>query len=218
MAGHPATYYGRLANGQRLGATLTLSGPQGATVEGRLFVAPSFEDLPIKGQVLQGSRLVLKSAGADQPVFEGQFPESHEGRTGLTCDVVVGALTEGGPATLQLSHVSVHDAPSVGPERDALNRLALAVQQAIVTGDSKALAQHVRYPLTVMLSGTPRRRLVIRNAQEFIQSYAKIVGVALRTRMADEVPHDIFCRDLGCMLADGRIWLDGGKIVSISGF
>lgn len=201
----PFTYYGHLSDGRKFGATLVYSGDDGASVRGRVFIGPRYEDIPVLGNIRGRTEVTLTSTKDGATVFQGSFLESPDGLSKFECQELKGSIADVGPATFALYHsmASLED-----PELDTRNSVALAVHDAILSGNSRELAKHIHYPISLLLGDDTRHPLIIKNAAEFRRKYGEIVGPRLKELVRNEVPHDIFCRDIGCMMVNGMIWFN----------
>ena len=213
----PFTYYGRITDGRRFGATLAFADPSGSVVTGRLFVAPDYRDIAVEGTIAGRHELRLAAVETGKVVLEGAFVDSWAGRTGLGCDVVIGhALGEA--ALLQLDHIG-GGGLALTPELAAMNAAALDVQRAVLAQRPDLLADHVRFPLQVTDLAHDARRMEIRGRAEFLRLYPTLIGPALEPALREVVPHDLFAHDDRSMMAAGRIWFDedgDGRIESMS--
>jgi hypothetical protein len=88
-----------------------------------------------------------------------------------------------------------------------------AARRAMLAEDRHAAAQYVHFPLRVNVG---KQHLTVRNAQEFEGNWSKIFTPAMLAVLRGSVPHEMFCRDLGIMLASGEFWFDEKGLTSVN--
>jgi len=61
------------------------------------------------------------------------------------------------------------------------------------------------------------KRAKAANEQEFLKNYDRIFSPKFVSRIRAAVPHNMFARDQGIMLADGAVWFDDkGKVFALN--
>ena len=198
--GSESTFFGKQADGRKLGATLAWGVPEGQQVAGRVFREPKYADVPIQGLFDPPSNVVLSSALDGTVVFRGTFVDGdRDSAGGAHCDVLAGATGDGIAAVLKL-HSGRHGSSP------RMNEVALAVHDAILAGDAARLADYVRFPFQAW--GPGGRKPIIHDRAQFVRAYAQIVSPALKAQVQADIPHDLSCRTDGCWMGHGFIWFD----------
>jgi hypothetical protein len=90
------------------------------------------------------------------------------------------------------------------------------LKQALATNDRAAIAGMVSYPLRV--NSTAARPAVYRDAAALKGHYARIFTPDIKKAVAAAKPDNLFARDQGVMIGDGKIWMNeiGGAIKIIT--
>lgn len=83
-----------------------------------------------------------------------------------------------------------------------------ALLQAVEVDDVKKVASLVRYPLQVN-QGKGKRPLVIANAAEFREKYARIFDRKTRHAVLQAEPARLFCKQGSAMIGGGIVWASG---------
>lgn len=210
--------YAGVVAGKAVGMTLTF---HGSRVDGQVFVAPDFRDMPVKGQVNSNGDVTLSIAASNTAiasVFHGKFKDL------VYCDSLDGSWDQpvaGIPATgwvLDLGHTGSADEGKnyysrLGVSDDhQIDDNAQALQQAIRARDKQTVAKMVDYPLPVMFG---RKPVKIKNSEQFLEYYDQIFLPYLVSEIAAAIPHHMFSKGDGALLTS-TIWLDNtGKLSSI---
>lgn len=79
-------------------------------------------------------------------------------------------------------------------------------QAAVRSGDGKAAAGLVHYPISVDVGG---RKIVIRTADDFAARFSTIVTPQIARAVATEAIGDMLVNDQGVMLGQGEVWVGG---------
>lgn len=86
---------------------------------------------------------------------------------------------------------------------------------AVLSGDKKTAAEYVAYPVRINI--TSRRHYFINNKKEFLKKYDQLFGPKMVDAFKRDVPHDLFAKNGGIMLAYGYVWFnDLGKVAAIN--
>ena len=187
-------YHGTLGT-QRIGLTLRTSNTGSATADSRIevvyyFYVKHLRNIPLKVIEHKGRRLTLAeadSAGVPIAIFHLEFPPDSEDLVG-TWDSVDGKRNL--PTRLTSTYsVSGEGAGRCGLDAAQTKHIEDRVrsfQQAFIKGDATRLKRDFQYDL--------------RRNSPFLQG------------VADSVPHDMFCRDVGFLF--GSFWFnyDGNLI------
>lgn len=86
--------------------------------------------------------------------------------------------------------------------RDVFDRF----QQAVISDDKAGVASLVVYPLEVEIDG---ERHEIRDANEFVASWDRIVTPEIVQVVSNQRYRDLFVNWQGVMLGDGQVWING---------
>jgi hypothetical protein len=207
-------YYGHLDDGRKFGVTLIDNKTTFNAFEGRLYIGPLYRDIAVEGNVVETTDLTLRDVEG-HVVLEGHFLDDFEGLHDLGCDALHVRLADGSEGTMRM--IAGGFALATLQNQDAVNAVILDVHDAILAGDARRLAKHVRFPLKITYpSSHSSRPIVIRNARDFIHEGHEIIGPNLQKLVGHDVPHDPFCRGDDCALANGWIWFDKDlKITSL---
>jgi hypothetical protein len=203
---------------------LSLHQRDGQKLAGSYFYKRYLKDIPLTGEFTADRDVVLhendaqgKPAGKFALHFAEKDPRHKRGGDAqLTIDVLTGTWTSAdGKKTLPVYLAFAQILPGAeeghryrvaGAEDDALvERNAQAFCRAVEKGDRQAVASTVRYPVAYSLNG---KRTKAANEQEFLKNYDRIFTPKFVSRIRAAVPHNMFARDLGIMLADGAVWFD----------
>lgn len=170
--------------------------------------------LPLKG-TLENNQLNLYANGVQQgssPEFSGKI---------LTVDDVEGVFNvivdqmDNEPAKLKLISMGTgaqgHRYNNMGSEDDALiNTFAKNLQKSVLTGDAKAFAAAVAYPITVDIAGKATQ---IQNETTFVKNYEKIMNPAMKKVLSSCYTSELFSRTEGAMLGSDTFNLWIGLVV-----
>jgi hypothetical protein len=93
----------------------------------------------------------------------------------------------------------------LGPEKAKLARAFLSGLKSAVELDKRSkVADMMRFPLRV---GTPKKRLEIRDREEFLYNYDHILTPKVKAKIADEMSSRcLFANWQGYMVGDGEVW------------
>lgn len=96
---------------------------------------------------------------------------------------------------------------TLGPEKAKLARTFLSELKTAVELDQRSkVANMIRFPVPV---GTPKRRLQIKDREEFLYNYEPIVTSKVKATLANEVSSKcLFANWQGFMVGDGEVWFD----------
>lgn len=212
---------------------LTLRQRDAQKLTGSYFYKRYLKDIPLTGEFTAERDLVLRendAQGKPAGTFTLHFAEKdprHKrgGDAPLTIDVLTGTWTSADgkktlPVYLALAQIlpgaeEGHRYRVAGAADDALiERNAQAFCRAVEKGDRQAVASAVHYPLAYSLNG---KRAKAANEQEFLKNYDRIFSPKFVSRIRAAVPHNMFARDQGIMLADGAVWFDEkGKVFALN--
>jgi hypothetical protein len=212
---------------------LTLHQRDGQRLTGSYFYKCCLKDIPLTGEFTAERDLVLSENDAQgKPAatftlhFAEKDPRHKRGSDApLTIDVLTGSWTSAdGKKTLPVYLALAQILPGAeegqryrvaGAADDALiERNAQAFCRAVEKGDRQAVASAVRYPLAYSLSGKCAK---VANEQEFLKNYDRIFTPKFVSRIRASVPHNMFARDQGIMLADGAVWFDEkGRVFALN--
>ena len=92
------------------------------------------------------------------------------------------------------------------PASDVIDFL-LEIQNSLRTGNKEKLASLVYYPITIRLEGNQDTE--IKNAEEFIANYDKIVTPEWKTIILAQEPARLFTNWQGVMVHRGELWFTG---------
>jgi hypothetical protein len=84
--------------------------------------------------------------------------------------------------------------------------VVLSLQKAVAAHDSTAVANLVRYPISVSIGG---RKTMIRNAKTFIANYDAIMTPDIVSTVENQKYEDLFVNYQGVMFGRGQIWVNG---------
>jgi hypothetical protein len=82
----------------------------------------------------------------------------------------------------------------------------LSLQKAVAAHDVTAVADLVRYPISVSING---RKTMIRNAKAFIANYSAIMTPDIVATVKSQKYEDLFVNYQGVMFGRGQIWVNG---------
>ena len=201
-------------------------------VDGTYFYTTQLKDIAIKGNIVDGKKLVLDeidSAGQNTGYFEGEFAEQDPlgkfGTSKLQCEVITDNWHSQDnplkklPFYLALQSESDsklnHRYQIAGAEDDQhINQIAQHFWESVKLGNKNEVASLIAYPITVkLLKGSKR----IRNALEFLKYYDAIFTVQFVQAIANATPRNMFARDQGIMLGNGEVWFGAnGKVISLN--
>ncbi len=93
----------------------------------------------------------------------------------------------------------------LGPEKAKLARTFLSELKSAVEQDQRSkVAIMIRFPLKV---GTPKKRLVIKDREEFLYNYEHILTAKVKAKIGDEMSSKcLFANWQGYMVGDGEVW------------
>ena len=211
---------------------LTLHQRDGQKLTGSYFYTRYLKDIPLSGEFTGERDLVLRendAQGKPAGTFTLHFAESDprhrlSSAAPLADDVLTGTWTSADNARslavyLGLAHIvygeSGHRYRAAGADDDSLiERNAQAFCRAVAKGDRQEVAKLTQYPVAFSLGG---KRVKAASAEEFLKYYDRIFTSNFRARIRTGVPHNMFARDQGIMLADGAVWFDDkGKVVALN--
>ena len=201
-------------------------------VDGVYFYTTQLKDISIKGNIVDGKKLVLDemdSTGHITGKFEGEFAEQDPlgkfGTSKLQCEVITGnwhsqdnplkklpfyfALQSEGSSTLSNRY------QIAGAEDDQhINQMAQHFWESVKLGNKNEVASQIAYPITVkLLKGSKR----IRNAKEFLKYYDAIFTARFVQATSYATPRNMFARDQGIMLGNGEVWFGPhGKVITLN--
>ncbi|MEI6739458.1 MAG: hypothetical protein WCK74_04020 [Gemmatimonadaceae bacterium] len=211
---------------------------RGDSVQGIYARGDDLQDRALRGTLTAGHLLRLEErtgTGNSAPTgrFDADFPERDPGPTygdsPLTCDVIAGSYQPvdrngqptGASAAVYLttegstSGSLAHRYGAIGVRDDAVvHRGAEAFWRGVQRNDRKTVAAQLRYPLTVLVKGRPRR---FRSAAEFVAAYDAVMTPAFRATILNAIPRHMFVRDQGVMLGSGAVWFGRtGQVIALS--
>lgn len=139
---------------------------------------------------------------ASTPAAETQAAVAADGTDGAGNDGAVDA-----PAAPGEDDTSVAaDIESIlGGNVDDYRAAFLALQKAVAAGDKDAVSQMVLYPLEGAVDG----KRTIRDADQFVQEYDRIVTPAVSNAIARQKFADLMVNKNGLMFGNGQVWLTG---------
>lgn len=182
--------------------------------EGHYFYANKLLDIRLDGRV-EGENVTLEEPGGGAFHLHFVSNDSAKGQslnfynsTGLQ-----GVWTKGDktlPVTLGFS--TVYDGPArtrwyadVTNESDAVFEARVRkFLRAVIADDKGAAAGLVSYPLRV----NGPRSLVIRSKADLAARWEQIFTPALKARLRDAIPHEMFVHNGDAMVGDGVVWFD----------
>jgi hypothetical protein len=91
-------------------------------------------------------------------------------------------------------------------EHAKYERVILSLQKAVVAHDSAAVANLVRYPISVSIGG---RKTMIQNAKMFLANYGAIMTPDIVSTVKTQKYEDLFVNYQGVMFGRGQIWVNG---------
>jgi hypothetical protein len=222
-------YEGHIAGQHRIRMTLVF-GP--AEITGVYFYASQLKDIPLRGRLLDATRVVLEEldpAGQPRARFEAEFPqtapESKFGSSELQCEVIRGTWRKIGaeaalPVVLEMEGGTAGSLKSrygaIGVrDPEALHRNSHAFWRAVQREGRKAAARLIRYPILVDTAAGPRRYT---SAEQLLADYDLIFTPGFRELIAQGLPRHMFVRDQGAMLGHGQVWFGAdGKVTALNG-
>ena len=223
----------------RVRLTLVFRGDSVAGVYSR---GDDLQDRTLRGTLSAGHLLRLEErtgtgagTGTGTPTgrFDADFPERDPGPTygdsPLTCDVIAGRHQPldrsgqpiGAPATVYLttegstSGSLAHRYGAIGVRDDAVvHRGAATFWRAVQRNDRPTVAAQLRYPITILVQGRPRR---FQTATAFLAAYDAVMTAAFRETILSAIPRHMFVRDQGVMLGSGAVWFGRtGQVIALS--
>jgi hypothetical protein len=222
-------YEGEIAHKYRIRMTL-IFGEQ--DIAGVYFYASQRKDIPLKGRMLDGNRLVLEefdSAGIAIARFEAEFPEkdpkSKFGDSSLQCEVIRGIWSKPGgsmiPVFLEQESGNSGSLKSrygiIGvsnPEK--LHHNSQAFWLAVKNDDRKTAAALVRYPIRVDTAAGRKRYTT---ASELLTDYELIFTPRFREEISKGLPRNMFVRGEGAMLGNGQVWFGSdGRVKALNNY
>ncbi|NRR33205.1 hypothetical protein HSX11_23820 [Oxalobacteraceae bacterium] len=199
-----------------------------AGVVGNYFYASQLKDIALKGTVRDGRSLTLDELGPDNKVsagieasFADKDPKGSFGNSELACEVIVGNWSRPGadkklPVYLKLESITGGTLDNrYGEGKDEqVHANARRFRDAVKSGDKKAVASLLAYPISVNLAG---KRVHLKKAAELIAHYDAIFTPDYRGLILAAVPRNMFSRDQGIMLGSGQVWFNGdGKVIALN--
>ena len=93
----------------------------------------------------------------------------------------------------------------LGPEKAKLARAFLSELKSAVEQDQRSkVASMIRFPLRVV---TPKKRLAIKDREEFLYNYDHILTAKVKAMIGDEMSSKcLFANWQGYMVGDGEVW------------
>ncbi len=222
-------YEGHIAGQHRIRMTLVFG--QGE-ITGVYFYASQLKDIPLRGRLLDATRVVLEEldpAGQPSARFEAEFPqtapESKFGSSELQCEVIRGVWRKIGaeaalPVVLEMEGGTAGSLKSrygaIGVrDPEALHRNSQAFWRAVQREDRKAAARLIRYPIRIDTAAGQRRYT---SAEQLLADYDLIFTPGFRELIAQGLPRHMFVRDQGAMLGHGQVWFGAdGKVTALNG-
>ncbi len=114
------------------------------------------------------------------------------------------------PGTRMLTGEFSEEHPMLEPrDRETYRTLILALNE----NPAQTIAGLIDYPLALRIG---KKLLVIENSAEFVSIYKRAMPKELRTEILSENPDEVLINWKGVAPARGRIWICGGKIVSLT--
>ena len=222
-------YEGEIASKYRIRMTLIFGELE---ITGVYFYASQFKDIPLRGRMLDGNRLVLEevnSAGATSARFEAEFPEkdpqSKFGDSSLQCEVIRGTWSKPGGSAMPVSLAQESGTSGSLKSRygiigvsdpEKLHRNSQAFWLAVKTDDRKTATALIRYPIRVD-TGAGRKSYTA--ATELLTDYDLIFTPRFREEIAKGFPRNMFVRGEGAMLGNGQVWFSSdGKVKTLNNY
>ncbi len=221
-------YDGSLGEKHRVRMTLVFIGEE---VSGLYFYASQLRDIVLRGNVRDGTDILLDEINAAGNVvarFEGRFQERDpRGRFGdgkLECEAIVGTwskLDGSGELPFHLSlesgtagNLANRYAPAGAVDDKLVHRSAYRFWDAVRRGDRETVANSVAYPISTNLHGGRKR---LRSPAELIANYDAIFSSKYRQAISSALPRNMFVRDQGIMLGTGEVWFGpDGKVIALN--
>ena len=221
-------YEGHIAGQHRIRMTLVFG--QGE-ITGVYFYASQLKDIPLRGRLLDATRVVLEEldpAGQPSARFEAEFPqtapESKFGSSELQCEVIRGVWRKIGaeaalPVVLEMEGGTAGSLKSrygaIGVrDPEALHRNSQAFWRAVQREDRKAAARLIRYPIRIDTAAGQRRYT---SAEQLLADYDLIFTPGFRELIAQGLPRHMFVRDQGAMLGHGQVWFGAdGRVTALN--
>lgn len=221
-------YDGTMGGQYRIRMTLVFGEKE---ITGVYFYASQLKDIPLRGRMLDGTRVVLEehdAAGAVSARFEAEFPEQDPGGkygdSKLECEIIRGTWSrpDGGAAIPVSLSMESGTAASLNnryaalgvndPEK--LHRNSQAFWLAVKRDDRKAVAALIRYPIRVDTAASRKRYAT---ARELLADYELIFTPPFREEIALGLPRNMFVRSEGAMLGSGQVWFGpDGKVMALN--
>ena len=213
---------------RKLGVTLIYDD---VTVRGSYYFHDDLTDIPVYGWLLPNNRIELRVQNVNKEIttiIEGRFV-----RPGKCCDTgatksnILGAWHWGSkpskgspPIFLSLDNATARTKGEgrysvAGVDDDSIIELAAkSLCKWIMGGKRTEIAELIDYPINVHVGGN---RIEIRDSKVFLNHYDQIFTQEFKKRIAQCVPHNMFCKYTGVMLGSGEIWFGAdGKVIAIN--
>jgi hypothetical protein len=78
-------------------------------------------------------------------------------------------------------------------------------QAAVATDDRSRVAQMVEFPISIQVSGKPKR---LRNRSELLKYYDVAFDTKVKGLIAEQQFNELFCNWQGIMIGRGEIWVN----------
>ena len=91
-------------------------------------------------------------------------------------------------------------------DRVKYQAVILSLQKAVAAHNVTAVADLVRYPISVSING---RKTMIRNVKAFIANYSAIMTPDIVATVKSQKYEDLFVNYQGVMFGRGQIWVNG---------
>lgn len=90
---------------------------------------------------------------------------------------------------------------------DQLHSFFADFKAALISGDSRRVAELVRYPLRV----NDVHRMTIKNKAQLLRRYAQVFTAPVLSDIRTAEPAAIFCRHGAAMIGSGAVWVSGNN-------
>jgi len=222
-------YDGEIASKNRIRMTLIFGERE---ISGVYFYASHLKDIPLRGRMLDGNRLVLEEFGSGVTAsarFEAEFPEkdsqSKFGDSPLQCEVIRGTWIKPGVATSPVrleqesgTSGSLKSRYGIIGVRDPekLHNNSQAFWLAVKNEDRKTVAALIRYPIHID-TGSGRKRYTAQ--AELLADYERIFTPRFREEIGKGLPRNMFVRGEGAMLGNGQVWFGSdGRVKTLNNY
>ena len=223
-------YEGAIADTHRIRMTLIFGASE---ITGVYFYASQLKDIPLRGRMIDGTRVMLEETDADGAVsarFEAEFPVKDPGGkfgdSELQCEVIRGTWSKAGNAAGLPVYLSMESGTAgtlanryaaLGvDDPEKLHRNTQAFWLAVKRDDRKAVSALIRYPIRIDTAAGRRRYAA---AQNLLADYELIFTPGFREAIASGLPRNMFVRSEGAMLGSGQVWFGAdGRVTELNNY